>query len=228
MINGFEISFLTSCTLFNFEWFVITILGIVIFFKTIFWQWHIIFRNKVVIFYTALMIFYQIFFPISVKQQHVTPIKTTTLYLKILLDSDWKARLTDKNKNKKHCGQENFWQKKLFYCNLLTLIRFFNIRVRRKKTKNYYYQHDEALKKRKLYSSENRSVFVLDEIVWAKCFKICPYFWIIKIQKNIILVFLCQKFVVSIVNFVKHKTLYFWRVAEDDYFLLKILFKKIR
>ena len=62
LINGFEISFLTSCTLFNFEWFVITILGIVIFFKTIFWQWHIIFRNKVVIFYTALMIFYQIFF----------------------------------------------------------------------------------------------------------------------------------------------------------------------
>ena len=135
-------------------------------------------------------------FFIPVKQQHVTPIKTTTLYLKILLDSDWKARLTDKNK--KHCGQENFWQKKLFYCNLLTLIRFFNIRVRRKKTKNYYYQHDEALKKRKLYSSENRSVFLLDEIVWAKCFKICPYFWIIKIQKNIILVFLCQKFVVSI------------------------------
>ena len=83
----------------------------------------------------------------------------------------------------KHCGQENFWQKKIFYCNLLTLIRFFNIRVRRKKTKNYYYQHDEALKKRKLYSSENRSVFVLDEIVWAKCFKICPYFWIIKSRK---------------------------------------------
>ena len=50
----------------------------------------------------------------------------------------------------KHCGQENFWQKKIFYCNLLTLIRFFNIRVRRKKTKNYYYyqQHDEALKKK--------------------------------------------------------------------------------
>ena len=73
-------------------------LGIVIFFKTIFWQWHIIFRNKVVIFNNAMMIFYQIFFPISVKQQHVTPIKTTTLYLKILLDSDWKAKLTDKNK----------------------------------------------------------------------------------------------------------------------------------
>ena len=149
MINGFEISFLTnlcSCTLFNFEWFFITILGIVIFFKTIFWQWHIIFRNKVVIFYTALTIFYQIFFPISVKQQHVTPIKTTTLYLKILLDSDWKARLTDKNKN--IVAKKQFLTKKLFYCNLLTLIRFFNIRVRRKKTKNYYYQHDEALKKK--------------------------------------------------------------------------------
>ena len=127
------------------------------------------------------MIFYQIFFPISVKQQHVTPIKTTTLYLKILLDSDWKARLTDKNKN--IVAKKQFLTKKLFYCNLLTLIRFFNIRVRRKKTKNYYYQHDEALKKRKLYSSENRSVFVLDEIVWAKCFKICPYFWIIKSRK---------------------------------------------
>ena len=127
-----------------------------------------------------MMIFYQIFFPISVKQQHVTPIKTTTLYLKILLDSDWKAKLTDKNKT---LWPRKFLTKKIFYCNLLTLIRFFNIRVRRKKTKNYYYQHDEALKKRKLYSSENRSVFVLDEIVWAKCFKICPYFWIIKSRK---------------------------------------------
>ena len=124
--------------------------------------------------------FYQIFFPISVKQQHVTPIKTTTLYLKILLDSDWKAKLTDKNKT---LWPRKFLTKKIFYCNLLTLIRFFNIRVRRKKTKNYYYQHDEALKKRKLYSSENRSVFVLDEIAWAKCFKICPYFWIIKSRK---------------------------------------------
>ena len=134
---------------------------------------------------------------------------------------DWRIKT-------KNIVAKKIFDKKNYFIAISSLIRFFNIRVGRKKTKNYYYQHDEALKKRKLYSSENRSVFVLDEIVWAKCFKICPYFWIIKIQKNIILVFLCQKFVVSIVNFVKHKTLYFWRVAEDDYFLLKILLKKIR
>ena len=122
---------------------------------------------------------------------------------------------------------KKIFDKKNYFIAISSLIRFFNIRVGRKKTKNYYYQHDEALKKRKLYSSENRSVFVLDEIVWAKCFKICPYFWIIKSRK---ILFWCS-YVKNllfryIVNFVKHKTLYFWRVAEDDYFLLKNSFWK--
>jgi len=60
---------------------------------------------------------------------------------------------------------KKIFDKKNYFIAISSLIRFFNIRVGRKKTKNYYYQHDEALKKRKLYSSENRSVFVLDEIV---------------------------------------------------------------
>jgi hypothetical protein len=66
----------------------------------------------------------------KLKQQHVTPIKTTTLYLKILLDSDWKARLTDKKQNM--WPRQIFKKKILLYCNL-TLIRFFLHKSQKKK-----------------------------------------------------------------------------------------------